>query len=226
MDMISRVDSFNTQLIEKIKSVGIPSDQDKDWPWLNLVYESSDFRRAHIDTMDYRETHGLYMTHICIFPHYDNGAPIFGVDLVAGKKKITGAFHDFSCSEKEDHEHPMQLKFKHNVRDLKWKRTRELPEWAQNIFSPWMIAASNINSEEEFDQFAAVVNKNLDYYLTNVGGYRMVTKASKDETRDRQNWYCQNQKQNPHTPRVLQSIGITAEMTNDFIDTCLFPEYK
>lgn len=224
MDMISRVDQFNQKLIQLIATTGTPSAQDKEWPWLNLVYESTSYRRAHIDTMDYRDTHGLYMTHICIFPHLDNGAPIFGVDLVAGKKKITGAFHDFSCSENMEHEHGMQLKFASNVKDLQWKRTRELPEWAQNIFSPSMIAASNITEEAEFEQFAAAVLTNLEYYLEHVGSYKMVTKAEKEETRARQNWYCQNQKQNPHTPRVLQSLGIDEATTKDFIDNCLFPE--
>ena len=224
MDMISKLDEFNQLLITKIACTGIPSTQDKEWPWLNLVYESEYYRRAHIDTMDYRDTHGLFMTHICIFPHLDNGAPIFGVDLIAGKKKITGAFHDFSCSEDLEHTHPMQLRFKQNVNHLQWKRTRELPEWAQNIFSPSMIAASNINDEAEFEQFARAVEANLDYYLQYVGAYKTVTKATKEETRDRQNWYCQNQKQNPHTPRVLISLGIDEGMTSDFIHNCLFPE--
>jgi phycocyanobilin:ferredoxin oxidoreductase len=224
MDMISRVDQFNQKLISMIATTGTPSAQDKSWPWLNLVYESPSYRRAHIDTMDYRDTHGLYMTHICIFPNLDNGAPIFGVDLIAGKKKVTGAFHDFSCSEDLEHTHPMQLEFKQNVKDLQWKRTRELPEWAQNIFSPSMIAASNINTEDEFEQFAAAVLANLEYYLEHVGAYKAVTVAEKEETRARQNWYCQNQKQNPHTPRVLMSLGISEDMTADFIDNCLFPE--
>lgn len=224
MNIYDRVDEFNQILINKIMTTGTAVPEDREWPWFNLVLESSMYRRAHIDTMDYRESHGLYMTHICIFPHLDNGAPIFGVDLVAGKKKVTGAFHDFSCSEFVDDEHPMQLMFKHNVKNLDWKRTRELPEWASNIFSPSMLAVSNINTIEELDQFFEVVTKNLNYYLDCVGNYKMVTKATEEETRSRQNWYCENQRKNPHTPRVVASLGVDETLIQPFIETCLFPE--
>ena len=53
----------------------------------------------------------------------------------------------------------------------------------------------------------------------------MVKKAEKEDTRARQNRYCINQKQNPHTPRVLQSLGIDEATTNDFIANCLFTEF-
>jgi phycocyanobilin:ferredoxin oxidoreductase len=223
MNIYDKVHEFNQILINKIMTTGNAVPEDREWPWFNLVLESTRYRRAHIDTMDYRESHGLYMTHICIFPHLDNGAPIFGVDLVAGKKKVTGAFHDFSCSEYRDDEHPMQLMMRYNVKDLDWKRTRELPEWASNIFSPNMLAVSNINTIEELDQFFEVVTKNLNYYLEHVGNYKGVTKATEEETRARQNWYCENQRKNPHTPRVVGSLGVDPDIIEPFIETCLFP---
>ena len=40
-------------------------------------------------------TQRLYMTHICVFPNFNNNAPIYGFDIIAGKKQ-TGAFHDYS----------------------------------------------------------------------------------------------------------------------------------
>ena len=223
MNFYDRVDYFNQKLINKIATTGNVVPDHEGWPWFNCVMESASYRRAHIDTMDYRDTHGLYMTHICIFPHLENGAPIFGLDLIAGKNKVTGAFHDFSCSEDKADEHPMQLMFKHNVKDLGWKRTRELPEWARNIFTPSMLAISNINTIEELDQFFEVAIKNLDYYLQCVGNYKMVTKATAEETRNRQNWYCENQRQNPHTPRTVASLGVDQSIIKPFIETCLFP---
>jgi hypothetical protein len=62
--------------------------------WVNRVWTSENYRRAHIDVVDARATKGLWMMHCCVFPHTNNPAPIFGFDVVAGKTKITGCFHD------------------------------------------------------------------------------------------------------------------------------------
>ena len=71
--------------------------------WINLVWASDKFRRAHIDVVDARNTKGLWMMHCCIFPHTDDFSPIFGFDIIAGKNKITGAFHDFSSTGNLNH---------------------------------------------------------------------------------------------------------------------------
>ena len=60
--------------------------------WVNRVWTSESYRRAHIDVVDARETKKLWMMHVCIFPHLNSDAPIFGFDVIAGKNKITGAF--------------------------------------------------------------------------------------------------------------------------------------
>ena len=73
--------------------------------WVNKVWASSRYRRAHIDVVDARETKGLWMMHCCIFPHTHNPAPIFGFDVIAGKNKITGCFIDYSPAG--DITHPM-----------------------------------------------------------------------------------------------------------------------
>jgi hypothetical protein len=41
-----------------------------------------------------------------------------------------------------------------------------------------------------------------------------------------QNYYAQNQKQNPHTPRVMVSLGLSEEDVGVFIQDCLFPEIR
>ena len=73
--------------------------------WINRVWTSDSYRRAHIDVVDARETKGLWMMHCCVFPHIHNPAPIFGFDVVAGKNKITGCFIDYSPAG--DVFHPM-----------------------------------------------------------------------------------------------------------------------
>ena len=66
--------------------------------WINRVWSSDLYRRAHVDVVDARDSKGLWMMHCCIFPHTHNPAPIYGFDVVAGKNKMTGCFHDYSKS--------------------------------------------------------------------------------------------------------------------------------
>lgn len=190
-------------------------DEGHEYPWFNRVWTSDDFRRAHLDIVDARETKKLYMMHLTVFPHINDGAPIFGFDLIAGPNKVTGAFHDFSPINRE---HPMLKWFGHSVGSCQWSKQRELPEWARQIFSNHMVAAGNITDPEELKQIIQLVLRNLDYYLETVG-YR-----GKRVYKSEQNAYCHWQKQNPHTPRVMQALGYDEETVNGFIQDCLFPE--
>ena len=107
--------------------------------WVNRVWTSDNYRRAHIDVVDARSTKGLWMMHCCIFPHIHNPAPIFGFDVIAGKNKITGCFIDYSPAG--DKEHPMIEYFGEEAGRYEWNRKRKLPEWAERIFSEHMVAA-------------------------------------------------------------------------------------
>jgi len=60
------------KIIAKCASLGKENFDDPEFDWLNKVYEGEHFRRAHIDSVDARDSKGLYMTHICVFPNFDN----------------------------------------------------------------------------------------------------------------------------------------------------------
>jgi phycocyanobilin:ferredoxin oxidoreductase len=186
--------------------------------WVNRVWTSDRYRRAHVDVVDARESKGLWMMHCCIFPHIHNPAPIYGFDVIAGKNKITGCFHDYSSAG--DSEHPMMDWFADEAQKLSWNKTRKLPEWAERIFSPSMIAAGNVSDEEELEQIFAMARTTLDHYLSTVAE----TNNTANNTTAAQNFYCENQKQNPHTPRVMISLGLSEEDVTVFIQECLFPE--
>ena len=188
--------------------------------WVNRVWTSDRYRRAHVDVVDARETKGLWMMHCCIFPHVHNPAPIYGFDVVAGKNKITGCFHDYSSAG--DSEHPMMEWFADEAQKLSWNKTRKLPDWAERIFSPSMIAAGNVSDEEELEQIFAIARTTLDHYLSTVAE----TNNTANDTTAAQNYYCENQKQNPHTPRVMVSLGLSEEDVTVFIQECLFPEIR
>jgi phycocyanobilin:ferredoxin oxidoreductase len=186
--------------------------------WINRVWTSDLYRRAHVDVVDARDSKGLWMMHCCIFPHTHNPAPIYGFDVVAGKNKMTGCFHDFSKAG--DPDHPMMEWFAGEVAKLEWRKPRALPEWATNIFSPSMVAAGNVSDEAELDQITEMAHTTLAHYLASVGE----TNNTAKDTTTHQNYYCENQKCNPHTPRVMVSLGLSEEDVQIFIQDCLFPE--
>lgn len=186
------------------------------YDWENHIYHSNLFRRGHVEVVDKTATHGIYILHATVFPHPDDPSPIWGFDAVCGKNKITGAFHDFSLVSKS---HWLHDWFADTVKDVTWNKQRELPEWARNIFSPAMVAAGNISEQHELDNIIDLGIKTLDYYLHNVGD-----RINGVDVTDQQNYYCQNQKQNPHVYRSMIAMGVPEATIRQFVEQVLFPE--
>ena len=188
--------------------------------WVNRVWRNDDVRRAHIDVVDARESKGLWMMHVCIFPVLNNDGPIYGFDVIAGKNKMTGAFHDISPSA--DYDNPMIEGYKESVADFIPKKQRELPEWATNIFTDKMLAAGNVNTEEEASAIIELALSNLRAYLDEIGEF--TGSGSREIVAGAQNYYCHNQQQNPHTPRTMKSLGLNEEDVDKFCTDMLFPK--
>jgi len=183
--------------------------------WGNYIFTSKTFRRAHIEIVDAREYKKIWVMHMTIFPYFNDPSPIFGFDIVCGANKITGAFHDFSkMGESFIYEH-----FQSSMQKYDWEKRRELPDWARQIFSPAMLAISNINSTKELDQLIELTVDNLEYYLYNVG------MSSEHYYITEYNNYCKFQKQNKHTPTMMESIGVDSKIFRQFMDDTLFPEH-
>ena len=189
-----------------------------DYEWHNSLWSSSRYRRAHVEIVDKRESHGMYILHTTIFPHTNDPSPIFGFDAVCGKNKITGAFHDFSISG--DPTSPMYLWFKARVNNLEWNKPRELPEWARQIFSSAMVAAGNLREEDEIKQLCDLAKITLDFYVKNVG----IEQQSGFDFHLAQNRYCHYQKQNPQVVRSMVAMGIEESKIKRFVQEVLFPE--
>lgn len=186
--------------------------------WKNyLWHDPKKFRRAHIEIVDATKHKKMWVMHMCIFPHYNSVDPIFGFDIVCGQNKITGAFHDFSYVD----ESPIYKWYQNKMENLTWNKPRELPDWAKRIFSPQMLAAGNIQTQDEFDQLANTVIDNLNYYLYNLG----VLYADRNY-KDKHNYYNKNQKLNPHTPAMMVNFGVDKQVFSEFMDEILFPEEK
>ena len=213
------IDIFNEQA-KDIQEPGLEHFNRPDGGWVNRVWANDSIRRAHIDVVDARDSKGLWMMHVCIFPDLKNPAPIYGFDVIAGKNKMTGAFHDFSPSA--DPDHPMIQGYFESVEHFVPEKQRELPEWARNIFTGKMLAAGNVKSEEESTEIIRIAIDNLRAYFDEVGqsdgeGDPAIVQACQD-------YYCHNQQQNPHTPNVMKSLGLPEEDVDVFCKDMLFPK--
>jgi phycocyanobilin:ferredoxin oxidoreductase len=210
---------FNTYATE-IQEDGLDYFNQPDNGWINRVWANSSVRRAHIDVVDARDSKGLWMMHVCCFPVLTNDAPIYGFDVIAGKNKMTGAFHDFSASATLDH--PMMQGYADAVAEFIPSKKRELPEWAQNIFSGSMIAAGNVRDEEEAVAIIDLAQNNLHSWFQEVPEFNGFGDTSLVAAS--QNYYCHNQQQNPHTPRTMKSLGLNEADVDKFCTDMLFPK--
>jgi phycocyanobilin:ferredoxin oxidoreductase len=204
------------------KTLAESADQEYDagdqYDWYNKMYSGERFRRAHIEIVDNRESYGIYILHTTIFPHINDPSPIFGFDVICGKNKITGAFHDFSAAGDPSHE--MMKWFGAQTLVLEWNKPRELPEWAKMIFSSSMVAAGNLKEDAEIDQLCKLAKTTLAYYLKNIGDTQRKTGDHSIE----QNRYCYWQKQNPQVSRSMIAMGVPEAVIANFVKNVLFPE--
>jgi len=215
-EIISIFDEQATEVAE----TGLDYFNQPENGWINRVWANDSVRRAHIDVVDARDSKGLWMMHVCVFPTLDNGSPIYGFDVIAGKNKMTGAFHDFSPSS-GGVDHPMIEAYRDSVEDYIPSKQRELPEWAQNIFTGSMLAAGNVKTEEEAVEIIRIAVANLRAYFDEIKDF--ADTADREDTIRAQNWYCYNQTQNPHTPRTMKSLGLAEQDVERFCTDMLFP---
>jgi phycocyanobilin:ferredoxin oxidoreductase len=183
--------------------------------WVNLTWRSNEFRRIHLDVVDAREERKLWMLHICAFPSLTSGAPIYGFDVISGKNKVTGAFHDFSATDKE---HSALKYFEKKASHLELSKERLLPDWAKEIFSDNMIAAGNIQETDELSNLLKVVEETTHWY------FGEMEHGAEWHSRDLQNKYVIQQKKNPRLYSSMKSLGLSDNEVNSFVNECLFPE--
>lgn len=216
----NKIEQFAHSLEQKFSQTGqaVNSEHTGNYSWHNSIYSSNRYRRAHVEIVDFRDNHKIYILHCTVFPHFNDPSPIWGFDAVCGPSKITGAFHDFSSGG--DSNHSMMQWFAEESAKLSWRKPRDLPPWARAIFSPSMIAAGNVNDSAELDSLLDIGNRSIDYYLNNVG----LTQDSGSDYHMAQNRYCFYQKQNPHVINSMVSMGINRKQMERFVQEILFPE--
>lgn len=187
--------------------------------WTDTFWHSDEVYKCHLKTIRPEDGKGLWLMHVNVFPEIDVELPILGFDIVAGPKKITGSFMDYSPLR--GFEHPYNQYMETVTKGLEWNKPRELPEWAKEIFSEDMIAVGNINTDKELDQFINVTKHLVDFYLENLEYNAFVSNRS---TLPLLNKYCTNQKMNPHLHRSILNMGISEEDKERYVNNVLFEE--
>jgi len=213
------IEVLNQELTE-YNEPGMDRFNRDDFGWVNRTWKNKYIRRAHVDVVDVRETKGLWMAHVCLFPELTNGGPIYGFDIIAGKKKVTGAFHDFSPLLQKHH--PLTEWFIEENKHFKASKERELPDWAKAIFSGGMIAAGNVTEEDELNQICTMAVSNLRNYIDKIRVHD--GEAKREDVIKAQNYYCEHQQQNPHTPKVMERLGLPEADIKLFCEDNLFPK--
>ncbi len=187
--------------------------------WTDTFWQSDIVSKAHLKTIIPEDGKGLWLMHVNVFPREGIELPILGFDIVAGPKKITGSFMDYSPLH--GFPHPYNHYMEAAVKDLQWVKARELPPWAQEIFSNDMIAVGQIKTDEELEQFIQVTSNLLEYYLENIEANAF---KSLRDTKPVLNKYCTNQKMNPHLHRSILAMGISEEDKDRYVNDLLFEE--
>jgi phycocyanobilin:ferredoxin oxidoreductase len=215
------IEVLNQELVE-YEEPGMERFNNDEFGWVNRTWKNDYIRRAHVDVVDVRDSKKLWMAHVCLFPELTNGGPIYGFDIIAGKNKVTGAFHDFSPLLQK--QHPLTEWF---IEENKWftpSKERELPDWAKAIFSGGMIAAGNVSEEDELNKICTMAVSNLRNYIDKIRVHD--GEAERENVIKAQNYYCEHQQQNPHTPRVMEKLGLPEEDIKLFCSDNLFPIIK
>jgi len=187
--------------------------------WTDRFWSSHKIYKCHLKTIQPKDLKSLWLMHINVFPRVGIELPILGFDIVAGPKKITGSFMDYSPIG--NHNHMYHGHMKRQVYNLSWNKPRELPPWAKEIFSEDMIAVGNIKDGEELDQFIEVTTELVDFYLANMKYNATFTDR---DTKPILNKYCINQKLNPHLHRSILAMGISEEDKDRYVNNVLFEE--
>ena len=190
--------------------------------WEDWFWTSDNIRKAHLKIIEPNGENGkMWLMHMNVFPNPDIDLPIFGLDIVATPNKISGCFCDYSPTN-DSHSQEEFIKFFKNItHGLEWKRARELPPWAKEIFSEDMIAAGSVREGEESLQLCIAAKILVDYYLRMSIDKKPVEGLN---TTQAQNKYCINQKMNKMLHSSILAMGIAESDKDDYVNDVLFEE--
>tara|TARA_X000000950_G_scaffold93819_1_gene118130 strand:- start:44 stop:739 length:696 start_codon:yes stop_codon:yes gene_type:complete len=227
-ELFDRLRDLSQKLCKQFDKSLQPYSNDKhihhdDLPgWSDYFWKSKHIRKAHLKTIEPVGKNKMWLMHINVFPEFNCDLPIFGLDIVATPTKVSGVFCDYSKIHDGVCTKLYQTYFHETVKDLSWKRERELPPWAQEIFSDDMMAAGTVKVGEELDQLCDTAIRLQQFYLEMLP--RVFTDSIHINTVAEQNKYCRNQKMNKMLHGSILAMGIPEEIKDQYVDNVLFEQ--
>lgn len=185
----------------------------------NELRQCLGLRKLHLETA--RLGAGLQILHCVLFPDPCFDLPVFGADIVAGPAGVSAAIVDLSpvCGVL-----PAAIDAALAERPRRtYAQRRELPAWG-SIFSPHVCFVRPTTAEEE-GWFIEEVGEFIATLATAIGSTAADapdSPASLDRWRG-QLRYCQQQKQNDKTRRVLEK-AFNAAWADRYIEELLFDD--
>lgn len=185
----------------------------------NEVFVSRGLRKLHLETA--RLGAGLQILHCVLFPDPRFDLPVFGADIVASRAGVSAAIADLSpvgaslpeaiSAALEAHPRPA------------FAEARALPDWG-GIFSPHVLFVRPADGREE-QLFISEVEQLLAVLATAV---RQSEPHDADDPATVIRWqgqvrYCQQQKRNDKTRRVLEK-AFSPAWADRYIEALLFDD--
>lgn len=185
----------------------------------NELRQCRGMRKLHLETA--RLGGGLQILHSVFFPDPRYDLPVFGADIVAGRGQVSAAIVDLSPVGPTL---PAPIDAALKARPLRpFSARRELPPWG-TIFSPH-VCFVRPGSEEEEGWFVDEVGEVLQV-LCDAIAVAEPQPWDHPATISRytaQLGYCQHQKRNDKTRRVLEK-AFNPEWADHYIETLLFDD--
>ncbi|NES85710.1 MAG: phycocyanobilin:ferredoxin oxidoreductase [Moorea sp. SIO2B7] len=184
----------------------------------NHCYQTPKFRKLHLELAQIG--HHLDILHCVMFPRPNYALPMFGVDLVGGKKGISAAIVDLSPITSD---RILPLSYRNvlaNLPKFDFSQQRDLPSWG-DIFSEFCLFIRPANVGEE-DAFLDLVHNFLTLHCKIAITTDPVSLPNQEaEILAGQNYYCTKQQKNDKTRRVLE-MSFGREWTERYLTTMLF----
>ncbi|AFZ46429.1 phycocyanobilin:ferredoxin oxidoreductase [Cyanobacterium stanieri PCC 7202] len=171
----------------------------------NCCAQSREFRKMHLELAKVGEN--LDILHCVMFPKSEYPLPMFGCDIVAGKKGISAAIVDLSPTSGDKKLSSQYQEKLSSLEDDNFQDVRELPPWG-DIFSPYCLFIRPSDEQEEQKFLHRVVNF-LTIHCQIATSSNQVNEQEKQLYLEGQKHYCNQQQKNDKTRKILEkAFGI------------------
>ena len=182
----------------------------------NRCYQTPQFRKMHLELA--KVGNNLDILHCVMFPRSSYPLPVFGCDIVAGRRGISAAIADLSPTSPDKTLSPSYSKQLSALPEINFSDVRELPPWA-DIFSDFCLFVRPHDTEEQ--DFLELASNYLRIHCKQAIKSTTVSPQQQKLYLAGQRYYCTKQQQNDKTRRVLEK-AFGEEWAENYMTTVLF----